>query len=77
MTSGKPIPGFSTTTNPVTVQCVVFGAIFEPDAAGPDQSDAVNLMQQISTLGGTVFPSSSADPTNGYPESTLHSEQTN
>ncbi|HXY35093.1 MAG TPA: hypothetical protein VEI07_12760, partial [Planctomycetaceae bacterium] len=30
------------------------------------QADAVSLMQSISTLGGTVFPSSSTDPTNGY-----------
>jgi hypothetical protein len=44
----------------------VFGAIFEPGASGTDQSDAVGLMQSISTLGNTVFPSSSSDPTNGY-----------
>jgi Flp pilus assembly protein TadG len=65
-TSSSPIPGFSTTTDKVTIQCIVFGAIFEPDASGSDQSDAVALMQSISTLGGTVFPSSSTDPTNGY-----------
>jgi hypothetical protein len=65
-TSSSPIPGFSTTTDKVTIQCIVFGAIFEPDASGPDQADAVSLMQSISTLGGTVFPSSSSDPTNGY-----------
>jgi hypothetical protein len=65
-TSSNPIPGFSTITDPVTIQCIVFGAIFEPDATGSDQADAVSLMQSISTLGGTVFPSTSADPTNGY-----------
>jgi hypothetical protein len=65
-TSSNPIPGFSTTTDKVTIQCIVFGAIFEPDASGSDQSDAVSLMQSISTLGGTVFPSSSSDPVNGY-----------
>jgi hypothetical protein len=65
-TSSNPIPGFSTTSSPVTIQCIVFGAIFEPGATGSDQSDAVGLMQSISTLGGTVFPSSSTDPTNGY-----------
>jgi hypothetical protein len=48
------------------IQCIVFGAIFEPGAAGTDQFDAVSLMQSISTLDGTVFPSSSTDPTNGY-----------
>ncbi len=53
-------------SSPVTIQCIVFGAIFEPGASGSDQSDAVSLMQSISTLGNTVFPSSSTDPTNGY-----------
>jgi Flp pilus assembly protein TadG len=65
-TTSSPIPGFSTTSSPVTIQCIVFGAIFEPGAVGPDQSDAVSLMQSISTLGNTVFPSTSTDPTNGY-----------
>jgi hypothetical protein len=65
-TTSSPIPGFSTTSSPVTIQCIVFGAIFEPDAVGSDQSDAVGLMQSISTLGNTVFPSTSTDPTNGY-----------
>jgi Flp pilus assembly protein TadG len=65
-TSNNPIPGFSTPTDPVTIQCIVFGAIFEPDASGASQSDAVALMQAISTLGGTVFPNSSTDPVNGY-----------
>ena len=66
ITSGSPIPGFSTPTDSATIQCIVFGAIFEPGAAGATQTDSVNLMQSISTLGGTVFPSSASDPTNGY-----------
>ena len=33
-TTSSPIPGFSTTSSPVTIQCIVFGAIFEPDAVG-------------------------------------------
>jgi Flp pilus assembly protein TadG len=65
-TTNNPIPGFSTVTDTVTIQCIVFGAIFESGASGSDQSDAVSLMQSLSTLGGTVFPSSSTDPTNGY-----------
>ena len=65
-TTSSPIPGFSTASSPVTIQCIVFGAIFEPGSAGSDQSDAVSLMQSISTLGNTVFPSTSTDPTNGY-----------
>ncbi len=65
-TSANPIPGFATQTDPVTIQCIVFGAIFESDASGASQSDAVSLMQSLSTLGGTVFPSSASDPVNGY-----------
>jgi Flp pilus assembly protein TadG len=65
-TANNPIPGFATPTDPVKIQCIVFGAIFESDASGSSQSDAVGLMQSISTLGGTVFPSSASDPTNGY-----------
>jgi Flp pilus assembly protein TadG len=59
-------PGFSTIRYPATIECIVFGAIFEPGSAGSTQSQAVTLMQQISTVGNTVFPSSSSDPTNGY-----------
>ncbi len=59
-------PGFSTPSKPVTIQTIVFGAIFEPTAAGATQSAAVGLMQQLSGIGGTVFPGSASDPTNGY-----------
>jgi len=59
-------PGFSTVRYPAEIECIVFGAIFEPGSSGPYESDAVNLMQQISTIGGTVFPSSASDPVNGY-----------
>ncbi len=60
-----PIPGFSTTTNPCTIQCIVFGAIFEPTASGTTQSQAVALMQSISNIGNTTFPSSASGP-DGY-----------
>ena len=60
------LPGFSTTRRPVTIECIVFGAIFEPGAVGSDQADAVSLMQSISTIGGNRLPSSATDPTNGY-----------
>jgi hypothetical protein len=65
-TTSNPIPGFATTTDPVTIQCIVFGAIFEPGAAGASQSTAVSLVQSLSTLGGTVFPSTASDPANGF-----------
>ena len=39
----------------------------------------MSLLQQISTIGGTVFPSSSSDPTNGFKWviGTLPQRQTN
>ena len=65
--AGNPgYPGYSTTRKPVQVQTVVFGAIFEPTAAGSDQSNAVALLQQVAQIGGTRFPSSASDPTDGY-----------
>ena len=59
-------PGFSTANRPVIVQCIAFGAIFEPNNNNSTQSGAVGLLQAISTIGGTIFPSSASDPTNGY-----------
>ena len=54
-TTSNPIPGFSTASSPVTIQCIVFGAIFEPGAVGfrpvgRRQPDAVDL-----ELGETLF----------------------
>ena len=58
------LPGYATVNRPVTVQCIAFGAIFEN--SNSTQTSAVSLLQQISTIGGTTFPSSSTDPTNGF-----------
>jgi hypothetical protein len=57
-------PGFSNPGKPVSVQCIAFGAIFE--IPGSTQNSAVSLLSQISTIGGSVFPSSPSDPANGY-----------
>jgi hypothetical protein len=57
-------PGFATSTKPVVVQTIAFGIVFE--IATATQTNAVQLLQAISSIGGTVFPSSSSDPTNGY-----------
>jgi hypothetical protein len=57
-------PGFATVNKPVQIQCIAFGAIF--DVPSGVQSSSVALLQKISTIGGTVFPSSATDPTNGY-----------
>jgi len=59
-------PGFSTPSAPVIIQCIAFGAIFEPSASGSEQSEAVAFLQSLSSLGGTTFPNSSTDPNNGY-----------
>ena len=59
-------PGYSTPAKPVLVHTLAFGVIFSPDAAGTEATHAVGLLQQISSIGGTVFPSSSSDPDNGY-----------
>ncbi len=59
-------PGYATAQMPVVIQCIAFGAIFEPTASGSEQTAAVAFLQSLSTLGGTTFPSSASDPTNGY-----------
>jgi len=59
-------PGFSTRRKPVLVHAIAFGAIFEPTASGTEQTNAIALLQQISSIGGTIFPASSSDPANGY-----------
>jgi Flp pilus assembly protein TadG len=51
-------PGFSTPTKPVLIHCIAFGAIFEPTAQDGQSATAMSLLQQISTIGKTGFPSS-------------------
>jgi hypothetical protein len=64
-TSG--LPGYAQGNRSVLLHCIAFGAIFEPSAAGTtDQNDAVAFLQALSTTGGTTFPSSASDATNGY-----------
>ena len=57
-------PGYSLASKPVQIQCIAFGAIFE--SPNSFQTSAVSLLQQISSIGGSTFPSSSTDPANGY-----------
>lgn len=60
-------PGFATPTKPVTLQCIAFGALFEPDADGAaGGNQAMSLLQQISTIGGSGFPASVTDTTSPY-----------
>jgi hypothetical protein len=57
-------PGFATPAKPVQVQCIAFGAIFEVPSS--IQTSSVALLSQISSIGGSTFPTSPTDPTNGY-----------
>lgn len=57
-------PGYATSNKPVIIECIAFGAIFETSNSTRDSS--VAILQKIATIGGTVFPSSSTDATNGY-----------
>ncbi len=64
--SNPGYPGFSTTRKKVTLHTLAFGSLFESSSTSTDQTNAVALLQQISTIGGSTFPSSSSDATNGY-----------
>jgi Flp pilus assembly protein TadG len=59
-------PGFATHTKPVIVHCIAFGALFEPDASGTDGTSAMTLLQNLSAIGGTGFPSSVTDTSSPY-----------
>ncbi len=65
-TDGSTGPGYSSARKQVYVHTIAFGSIFEPDASGSDRSNAISLLQKISQIGGTTFPSSSSDGANGY-----------
>lgn len=64
--SAGPLPGYASPRKPVLLHCIAFGPIFEPTASGSEPASAVSFLQQLSTIGGTVFPSSADDPQNGY-----------
>jgi hypothetical protein len=59
-------PGYSTPRKPVVIHTLAYGPVFEPTASGTEPDNAVALLQDLSTIGGTTFPSSSTDPDNGY-----------
>jgi len=59
-------PGFKRATSSVEIHTLAFGAVFESTAAGSEQANAVALLQALSSIGGTTFPSSATDPNNGY-----------
>jgi hypothetical protein len=60
------LPGYAQARKPVLIHCIAFGSIFEPTASGAEPANAVAFLQQLSAIGGTVFPNSATDPQNGY-----------
>lgn len=58
-------PGFAKPGRPVLIHCIAFGAVFEPSASGTEAANASTLLRTISTKGGTYFPTSSTDTSNG------------
>ena len=65
-TDTNGLPGYATPRTPVLIHTLAFGAVFEPTASGSEPANAVAFLQNLSTIGNTVFPSSSSDPANGY-----------
>ncbi|QEH32959.1 hypothetical protein OJF2_14510 [Aquisphaera giovannonii] len=63
-TPNQGYPGFGALGKPVTIHCLAFGGIFETPSS--TLTSSVSLLQSISAVGGTVFPSSASDPTNGF-----------
>lgn len=63
-TPNQGYPGYALPGKPVAVQCIAFGAIFEVPSS--IQTSSVSLLQSISSIGGSTFPSSADDTTNGY-----------
>ena len=59
-------PGYAQPQRPVEIHCIAFGAVFEPTASGSEQANAITFLQALSNTGGTRFPSSASDPSNGY-----------
>ncbi len=67
MTTNTTSPGFATPTKAVTIHCIAFGALFEPDADGTAGGNAaMSLLQSISSIGGTGFPASVTDTSSPY-----------
>src|SRR5271166_4520325 len=59
-------PGFATPTKSVALHCIAFGALFEPDASGTQGTTAMTLLQNLSAISGTGFPSSVTDTSSPY-----------
>jgi hypothetical protein len=57
-------PGYAQPGRPVQIHCLAFGMIFESPSS--TQTSSVNLLSQISSIGGTRFPSSPSDAADGY-----------
>jgi hypothetical protein len=67
LTTNTSSPGFATPTKPVILHCIAFGALFEPDADGTAGGNAaMSLLQSLSAIGGTGFPTSVTDTSSPY-----------
>jgi Flp pilus assembly protein TadG len=51
MTTG---PGYATARKPVLIHCLAFGALFEADAAGTDQTNALDFLHTLQVKGSTA-----------------------
>jgi hypothetical protein len=61
-------PGFAKPGRPVIIHCIAFGAVFEnfTRGDGSEGDTGTTFLQQLATIGGTAFPDSPSDPTNGF-----------
>jgi Flp pilus assembly protein TadG len=51
-------PGYSTPRNSMLVHCLAFGALFEPEAAGTEQTQALDFLHTVEVKGKTAIGSS-------------------
>jgi hypothetical protein len=55
-------PGYATSRKPVIIHCLAFGSLFYPNNASQNQTNALNLLQNIQWQGGTQPTSSTPLP---------------
>jgi len=58
-------PGFSRPGRPVIIHCIGYGPVLEPTSAGGERDNVIPLLKTISQKGGTYFPDSDTDTSNG------------
>ncbi|MGE3817986.1 MAG: pilus assembly protein TadG-related protein [Isosphaeraceae bacterium] len=53
-------PGYSTTRKPVLIHCLAFGTLFEPSTSNGAKANALDLLQNIQTIGSTQTSASAS-----------------